>query len=94
VSQAEILSLFITAVALALFLPLWGITGAAVASLLAYGTALLFLAFRLRHVHRISPRAVLVLHRRDIAILLEYAWQLFGTMYRRIAHPADGHNSA
>lgn len=94
VSQAEIFSLVITAVALVLLLPPWGFTGAALASLLAYATSLVFLAFRLRQVHRISPRAVLVLHWRDFVILLEYAWQLFGTLYRRINHLADDYTSA
>lgn len=83
VSQAEMASLLVTAIALVIFLPPWGIVGAAVASLLAYGASLTILVLRLRQTHRMSPREVLLLGIRDVPVLIELTRHIINTLSPR-----------
>lgn len=76
VSQSEIISLFITAFSLLIFLPAWGIMGAAIATLLAYFVSLMILVNGLRLRHRVSPIALFQLEKRDVQNLKEDLWTL------------------
>ena len=93
VSQAEIATLLVTAISLVILLPLWGIVGAAAASLLAYATSLAILALRLRDTHQISPREVLLLGFRDVPVLVELARYTLNALSRRLGQSAETHRS-
>lgn len=94
VSQAELVSLLITALGLAVLLPLWGIVGAAVASLLAYGAALATLALRLRQMHQISPRKTLFLGVRDVPILVGLIHRIMTSFAQRLGRLPAFHRPA
>lgn len=68
-AYAEITSLILTVVLLVLFLPVFGIMGAAVISLLAYLTATIILILFVLHSHSLTLGALLVINRSDIAYL-------------------------
>jgi O-antigen/teichoic acid export membrane protein len=73
-SRAEILSSAVTVLLLLVLLPRWGIFGAAVASLLAYGAQLVVVVYGLRHSHAISPIKLFRVKSKDVDSLLSTVW--------------------
>jgi O-antigen/teichoic acid export membrane protein len=63
---AELLAAGVTVACLALLLPFFGLAGAALASLLAYGTSLLFMTWFFNRDLQLSPRELFVPSVRDI----------------------------
>lgn len=93
VSQAEVVSLIVTGVTLVTLLPIWGIVGAATASLAAYTAAFFFLALRLKKVHGISPKAVFWLNRQDFAPVFGLLHRFLAESIKRIWHPRSNQSS-
>jgi O-antigen/teichoic acid export membrane protein len=83
VSQAEIASLACTVVGLLLLLRPLGIVGAALASLFAYGVSFALLAYRMRRVHRLSLRTVLLPRASDARGLASRARSVVANMRSR-----------
>jgi O-antigen/teichoic acid export membrane protein len=83
VSQSEIVSLACTVVGLVLLLRPLGITGAALASLFAYGVSFAVLGHRMRRVHALSLHAVLVPRAGDAAALAGRAREWVAGMRQR-----------
>lgn len=65
-SKAELVAVVATVVLLALLLPRIGIMGAAITSVVAYGLALGIIAFGIREMTDLTPRALFVVRRADI----------------------------
>lgn len=72
-SKAEVVGLIVTIAALAALLPRYGMYGAAVASLLAYGSSHVYLARKAVAVFGVNPKSLCVPTRDDFAALHD-AW--------------------
>lgn len=84
VSQAEIATLVLSAGALALLVPAFGLFGAAAASVVAQGGALVFMALRARKTLGISPADLFVPRRSDIDVILQTVDELRQAATRRL----------
>jgi O-antigen/teichoic acid export membrane protein len=69
VSQSEIVSLVFTFFALLLLLPLYGIVGAAFATLISYAAAVAFLAFQVQKRHGLRIQDIFNFRLQDVAAL-------------------------
>jgi O-antigen/teichoic acid export membrane protein len=83
ISQAEIVSLLITGIALAALLPPLGILGAALATLIAYLTGFVVLLLGLGRAHRVSPDRLLRLSLSSISDLSADFRLLMGRLLTR-----------
>ena len=65
-SIAELAALFVTVISLSVLLPLFNITGAAIATLLAYATALAVAVYGLKRYHSIQGKKLFAVEWRNI----------------------------
>jgi O-antigen/teichoic acid export membrane protein len=72
-SKAEVVGLIVTIAALAALLPRYGVYGAAIASLLAYGSSHVYLARKAVVIFGVDPKSLCVPTRDDLATLHD-AW--------------------
>lgn len=84
VGQAEIATLMLSAGALALLVPAFGLFGAAAASIVAQGGALIFMTLRAEVKLGIKARDLFVPRRADIEIILQTAAELGAAVTRRL----------
>jgi O-antigen/teichoic acid export membrane protein len=83
VGQAEVVTLALSAVALALLVPAYGLMGAAAASVVAQGGALAFMLWRAKHALGIPPASLLVPRASDVALIADIAGDLGRAVLRR-----------
>ena len=83
VSQAEIVTLGLSAAALAALVPNFGLMGAAAASVLAQGGALAFMLLRIKQATGIRPADLLLPRRDDLTVIGDMLAALKGCATRR-----------
>jgi O-antigen/teichoic acid export membrane protein len=86
VSQAEIVTLGLSAAALAALVPSFGLMGAAAASVAAQGGALVFLLLRIKQATGIRPSDLLLPRRDDLAVIGD----MLAAVKGRVTGPTGG----